>query len=147
MNREQKFGVKALVALATHEDLMQRVAVMKVQIGKHIQACPVSEKLSIHYAGLANHDALIDEKTGRAKTHLWHAFNDLVDHDSGYGKAHMSLDDQENYLTDPWDDESRCEHCYAAWKLIQERKEVRQQLGIAKRSIRALGKVAKGFYQ
>jgi hypothetical protein len=54
----------------------------------------------------------------------------------------MSYDDQENYLTDPWNDDTRCEHCYAAWRLIQDRKEVRQQLGRVKRSLRQLGKSA-----
>lgn len=133
---------KVIASLANHERLMQQVGVMKIQIGKHIEACPVSEKLSVHYAGIEKHDELIDKKTGRAKTHLWHAFNDLVEHDSGYGMSHMSYDDQENYLTDPWNDETRCEHCFAAWRLIQDRKEVRQELGKAKRSLRQLGKSA-----
>jgi len=133
---------KIIASLANHERLMQQVGVMKAQIGKHIDACPVSQKLSIHYAGGENQDELIDRATGRAKTHLWYAFNDLIEHDSGYGMSHMSYDDQENYLTDPWNDDTRCEHCYAAWRLIQDRKEIRQELGNAKRSLRQLGKSA-----
>ncbi len=133
---------KVIASLANHERLMQQVGAMKIQIGKHIESCPVSDKLSIHYAGIEKHDDLIDDKTGRAKTHLWHAFNDLVESDCGYGKKHMGYDDQENYLTDPWNDETRCEHCFAAWRLIQDRKEVRQELGKAKRSLRQLGKSA-----
>ena len=133
---------KVIASLANHERLMQQVGAMKIQIGKHIEACPISQKLSIHYSGSENQDDLIDRSTGRAKTHLWHAFNELIEHDSGYGMSNMDYDDQENYLTDPWNEKTRCEHCFAAWRLIQDRKEVRQKLGNAKRSLRQLGKSA-----
>lgn len=39
-------------------------------------------------------------------------------------------------------DADECEHCRRAWALILKRKEVRQELGAAKRAIRSLGRAA-----
>ena len=50
----------------------------------------------------------------------------------------LHLEKEEN----PLNEKTRCEHCFAAWRLIQDRKEVRQKLGNAKRSLRQLGKSA-----
>jgi len=134
------FADRVIEALAEHERLLQQVGLMKKQIGEHLKNCPVMLQSAV-WSSNAEYNQFYDEK-GLVKTHLWHAFNDLIDSDSGYGQCRMEYDDQENYLTDPWNDDTRCDHCYAAWRVIQDRKDVRQKLGSARRAIRALGKSA-----
>jgi hypothetical protein len=133
------FEARVITALANHERLLQQVGQMKKQIGAHLAECPVMKKASDWTLSATETKDLFDEK-GLVKTHLWGAFNELIE--GSYGMVRMDSDDQENYLTDPWCDETRCEHCYAAWRVIQERKEVRQELGRARRSLRQLGKSA-----
>lgn len=128
-----------VIALANHERLLQQVGQMKKQIGAHLAECPVMKKAGDWKLSAHETKDLFDEK-GLVKTHLWGAFNELIE--GSYGMVRMESDDQENYLTDPWNDDTRCDHCYAAWKVIQERKEVRQELGRARRALRQLGKSA-----
>lgn len=130
---------KFIVALANHERLMQQVGAMKKQIGASLAECPIMKRASDWNLSADETKDLFDDK-GLVKTHLWGAFNELIE--GSWGMARMERDDQENYLTDPWCDETRCEHCYAAWRVIQDRKEVRQELGKARRAIRQLGKTA-----
>ena len=131
---------RIIASLANHERLLQQVGQMKKQIGENLLKCPVMIRVNSEDIGSAEWDSLYDQK-GLVKTHLWAAFNTTIESDYG-GQIQMDRDDQENYLTDPWNDETPCEHCYAAWRVIQERKEVRQELGRARRSLRMLGKSA-----
>lgn len=80
---------------------------------------------------------LMDQK-GLVKTHLWEAFNETVESDYG-NQVSMNSDDQEIHLTE---EDTGCEHCYAAWRVIRDRREVRQKLGSARRALRMLGKSA-----
>lgn len=134
------FETRVITALANHERLLQQVGQMKKQIGAHLAECPVMKKASDWNISAQDAKDVYDEKTGLVKTHLWGAFNELIE--GSYGMVRMDRDDQENYLTDPWSDETRCEHCYAAWRVIQERRDVRQELGSARRALRMLGKSA-----
>lgn len=132
---------RVITALANHERLLQRVSQMKKQIGAHLAECPVMKRANDWNISAQDSKDIYDEKTGLVKTHLWGAFNELVEGSHG-GMVRMNLDDQENYLTDPWCDETRCDHCYAAWRVIQDRRDVRQELGQARRTLRMLGKSA-----
>jgi len=132
---------RVITALANHERLLQQVGQMKKQIGAHLAECPVMKKANDWSISAQDSKDIYDEKTGLVKTHLWGAFNELVEGSHG-GMVRMNLDDQENYLTDPWCDETRCDHCYAAWRVIQDRRDVRQELGQARRTLRMLGKLA-----
>lgn len=139
MKQAIPFEARVIAALANHERLLQQVGLMKKQIGEHINACPIMKK-AMDWDTPESERAELQDSKGMIKTHLWGAFNELID--GSYGMVRMEVDDQENYLTDPWCDETRCDHCYAAWKVIQARKEVRQHLGRARRSLRQLGKSA-----
>lgn len=130
---------KFIVALANHERLLQQVGAMKKQISESLNKCPIMIKAIDWDTPESERQQLYDSK-GLIKTHLWGAFNELIE--GSWSPVRMEHDDQENYLTDPWCDETRCEHCYAAWRVIQDRKEVRQALGKARRAIRQLGKTA-----
>lgn len=139
MNKAINFEARVIASLVNHERLLQQNATMKAQVSKHLNDCPIQKKALDWDTPETERYELQDDK-GRIKTHLWQAFNSEVA--GAWGPILMDPDEQENYLTDPWNDETRCEHCYAAWKLIQARKQVRQELGKAKRSLRMLGKSA-----
>jgi hypothetical protein len=130
---------KFIAALANHERLLQQVGLMKKQISESLNKCPIMIKAIDWDTPESERHELHDSK-GLIKIHLWGAFNELTQ--GSYGMIRLDSDDQENYLTDPWNDETRCDHCYAAWRVIQDRKEVRQALGRARRAIRQLGKTA-----
>ena len=115
---------------------MQEVAILKRDIGQALAACPVSVELSRWETSNARRDELTDPN-GRPKTHIWGALNftDIGCH--GY-PVRLDLNEIADFLADA----DECEHCQRAWALILKRKEVRQELGAAKRAIRSLGRAA-----
>ncbi|QLG93739.1 hypothetical protein HZF02_18055 [Pseudomonas yamanorum] len=137
MKQAIPFQTRVITALANHERLLQQVAQMKKQIGAHLADCPAMKKANDPDTIGDDYYALIDQK-GLVKTHLWEAFNNTVESDYG-NQVLMSYDDQEIHLTE---EDTGCEHCYAAWRVIQYRKDVRQELGRARRALRMLGKSA-----
>ena len=128
---------RVMSALANHERLLQQVSQMKKQIGAHLAECPVMQKAGDWTLSAEQTKDLYDEKM-RVKTHLWEAFNETVESDYG-NQVLMGYEDQEIHLTE---EDTGCEHCYAAWTVIQERRDVRQELGRARRALRMLGKSA-----
>lgn len=137
MKQAIPFETRVITALANHERLLQQVGQMKKQIGAHLAECPVMKTVNNPDIAQRVYEGLIDQK-GLVKTHLWEAFNDTVESDYGNQIA-MNSDDQEIHLTE---EDTGCEHCYAAWRVIQERRDVRQELGRARRALRMLGKSA-----
>ncbi|SBW79864.1 hypothetical protein PVE_R1G1978 [Pseudomonas veronii 1YdBTEX2] len=137
MKQAIPFETRVITALANHERLLQQVGQMKKQIGAHLAECPVMKKANDWNISAQDSKDLYDEKM-LVKTHLWEAFNETVESDYGNQVA-MNSDDQEIYLTE---EDTGCEHCYAAWRVIQERRDVRQELGRARRALRMLGKSA-----
>ena len=137
MKQAVPFETRVITALANHERLLQQVGQMKKQIGAHLAECPVMKKAGDWTLSAEQTKDLYDEKM-RVKTHLWEAFNETVESDYG-NQVLMGYEDQEIHLTE---EDTGCEHCYAAWKVIQERRDVRQELGCARRSLRMLGKSA-----
>lgn len=131
------FETRVITALANHERLLQQVGQMKKQIGAHLAECPVMKTVNNPDTNQRVFDGLIDQK-GLVKTHLWDAFNETIEGD--YGSPNLlDRDEQQDFLVD---EETGCEHCYAAWQVIQARRDVRQELGNARRSLRMLGKSA-----
>lgn len=137
MKQAIPFETRVITALANHERLLQQVGQMKKQIGAYLAECPVMKKANDWNISAQDSKDLYDEKM-RVKTHLWEAFNDTVESDYGNQIA-MNSDDQEIHLTE---EDTGCEHCYAAWRVIQERRDLRQELGRARRALRMLGKSA-----
>lgn len=131
------FEERVVAALAQHERLLQQIGAIKKQISKHLTECPVMKRVMDPDIGQLEYDGLISDK-GLVKTHLWEAFNETIESDYG-NQVQMQYDDQEIHLTE---EDTGCEHCYDAWREIQDRKGVRQELGAARRAIRALGKSA-----
>ena len=125
---------KYIKALARHERSQQEVRRLKMAIGESIAKCPVDVSVMKMCVGV---DALLDDK-GRTKTHIWHALRKVVD-DGPQNHRLLTSSEITAYLADT---ETGCQHCHEAWRLIQQRKAARQELGIAKRSIRRLGKSA-----
>lgn len=137
MKQAIPFETRVITALANHERLLQQVGQMKKQIGAHLAECPVMKKANDWQLGETEYKQLF-APTGLVKTHLWEAFNETGESDYGTRVA-MNSDDQEVHLTE---EDTGCEHCYAAWRVIQERRDVRQELGRARRALRMLGKSA-----
>ncbi|WP_448675829.1 hypothetical protein MOQ67_05160 [Pseudomonas sp. LY-1] len=131
------FETRVITALANHERLLQQVGQMKKQIGAHLAECPVMKKAGDWTLSAEQTKDLYDEKM-LVKTHLWEAFNETVESDYGNQIA-MDSEEQQDYLAQ---EDTGCEHCYAAWRVIQERRDVRQELGSARRALRMLGKSA-----
>jgi hypothetical protein len=137
MKQAIPFETRVITALANHERLLQQVGQMKNQIGAHLAECPVMKKANDWNISAQDSKDLYDEKM-LVKTHLWEAFNETVEGDYGSPQL-LDRDEQQDFLAD---EDTGCEHCYAAWRVIQERRDVRQELGRARRSLRMLGKSA-----
>ena len=137
MTKTVPFESRVITALANHERLLQQIGQMKKQITAHLSECPVMKKVNSLDIPLNEYYGLMDQK-GLVKTHLWEALNETVESDYG-NQVSMNSDDQEIHLTE---EDTGCEHCYAAWRVIQDRREVRQELGSARRALRMLGKSA-----
>ena len=127
---------KALSAIIRQERAMQEVAILTRDIGQALAACPVSVELNRWETSNARRAELTDQN-GREKNHIWEALNftDIGCH--GY-PVRLDIREIADYLADA----DECEHCRRAWALILKRKEVRQELGAAKRAIRSLGRAA-----
>lgn len=137
MKQTIPFETRVITALANHERVLQQVGQMKKQIGAHLAECPVMKKANDWNISAQDSKDLYDEKM-LVKTHLWGAFNETVEGDYG-NPVLMDRDEQQDYLAQ---DDTGCEHCYAAWQVIQDRRDVRQELGRARRALRMLGKSA-----
>ena len=127
---------KALSAIIRQERAMQEVAILKRDIGQALAACPVSVELG-RWDTSNTRRAELTDPNGRPKTHIWQALNFT---DIGCHGYPVRLDMRE--IADFLADADECEHCRRAWALILKRKEVRQELGAAKRAIRSLGRAA-----
>ena len=128
---------KFIAVLARHEMAVRALAHATKAIGYALGECPIQVELDNEYdlqwkgGGYSRIEQLTDDK-GRTKTHLWQALN---------GDGEDRLDDGEviEYLAD---EETGCPHCAKVWELIQKRKKVKQDLGVARRLVRYYGKEA-----
>lgn len=137
-------GDRAIAALVRHELAAAELTRIKKAIVAELEKCPITMVAYESY-GKPDHDKLFDGT--RVRHHLHEALTATVSDysDSGAYRPERRLDAEE--ITDQltgWDEDSEgaCPHCLAAWRLIQDRSKARAEAGIAKRLIRALGKVA-----
>jgi len=120
---------------AEYERSAQLVSDLTKKIGAALQACPIT--------GLAHESDFPGPDTqklwdgDKVKHHLWQAYHETTDADCYHWERRLNLGEQEEYLR-----EADCEHCLAAWRLIEDRKAARKAFGAAKRSVRAIGRVA-----
>lgn len=126
---------RMIEALARHERAIQAVASLKTKIGEELSKCSVEAELERRWKDTGYPGELVDSKV-YTKTHLWEALNERAG-DGGYGERGLNAGEIVEHLAD-----SECQHCMAAWELIQQRKDARQELGIARRLIRHYGKKA-----
>ena len=123
---------KAMDVIVRHERAKQAVDSLTRRIGVKLGHCPIS-RLPV------DDGSMYDEKS-RVKTHLWHAFNHREPCDSGYGEMGLCEDGVADALSAG--SEYACRHCKRAYQLILQRKHARQELGNARRAIRAMGRAA-----
>ena len=132
------FGARAIVALARHEKARQVADAFTGRIGAALDRCP--ETIAAYLSGWPDgSDTSYFDRHGRVKNHLWRAYNDTTECESGYGLRRLDADEQEEQLMPR---NGGCRHCLRAWRLIRDLSIARQELGNAKRAIRALGKSA-----
>lgn len=124
---------KAMDVIVRHERAKQAVDSLTRRIGVKLGHCSISKA----YDG--SDETMYDEKY-RVKTHLWQAFNHREPCDSGYGEMGFCEDGVADALSAG--SEYACRHCKRAYQLILQRKHARQELGNARRAIRAMGRAA-----
>lgn len=133
---------KFIKALARHELAVQALASATKDIGYALSDCPIQVELDVELdrqwtGGGSERIRQLTAAGGRTKTHLWMAF-------LGDGQDRLDDDEVTEYLAD---EETGCRHCAKAWELIQGRKNVKQELGVARRLIRYYGKQAVGLVE
>lgn len=124
---------KAMDVIVRHERAKQAVDSLTRRIGVKLSHCSISKACD------GSDEAMYDEKY-RVKTHLWHAFNHKEASSCGYGRVGLCEEGINDALSAG--SEFACRHCKRAWLLILRRKHARQELGNAKRAIRAMGRAA-----
>lgn len=124
---------KAMDVIVRHERAKQEVDSLTWRIGVKLGHCSLSKVICDGPFGGT------DDK-GRTKTHLWHAFNHKETSSCGYGRVGLCEEGISDALSS--NSEFACRHCKRAWQLILQRKHARQELGNARRAIRAMGRAA-----
>lgn len=148
------FATRVITALARHERAAGEIGIIKKAISDSLEKCPITiqanAQSSIFSSQSYPQEGLELWDGSRIRHHLHEVLQLTIDTGSGYG-GERKLDADEireelsGYNDDPLrrDDRSLgCPHCLAAWDLIIKRKEVRHELGNAKRALRNLGKTA-----
>lgn len=127
---------KYLAAIVRHERAAQANARLGREIGDALAKCPVNVEIG-QWETLNARRAELTTQDGRSKTHVWMALNftDIGSH--GY-PVRLHMEEIADYLAE----DPVCEHCQQAWQLILQRKQIREELGNAKRAIRNMGRAA-----
>jgi len=127
---------KYLAAIVRHERAAQANSRLSHEIGDALAKCPVNVELGQWETTNARR-AELTAQDGRSKTHVWMALNftDIGCH--GY-PVRLHMDEIADFLAE----DPVCEHCQQAWQLVLQRKQVREELGNAKRAIRSIGRAA-----
>jgi hypothetical protein len=145
-------GERAIAALVRYERAAAELARIKKGIVTTLEKCPTTieayenNNLNCDFLNVReeDHERLWDGS--RVRHHL-HEVLQLTYHDGGEYDPERKLDDYEirAALEGYSEDESqpyKCEHCLAAWLLVERRKLARREFGCAKRTVRAIGKTA-----
>lgn len=143
---------RAVAAPARYERAAAELGQIKKGIVAELEKCPITieayQGSSIdgvhHQQSQADIDRLWDGS--RVRHHLHQALKmrttDGGDYDIERGLHDYEIKDELRGLSFEEGAPYKCEHCLAAWLLIERRKLVRQEFGQAKRTVRALGKQA-----
>lgn len=141
------FATRVITALARHERAAGEIGVIKKAISDALEKCPITiqanEQSSIFSSqSYPQEESKLWDGT-RVMHHLHNVLQLTIDTGSGYGgERKLDADEIREELSGFSDDVNACPHCLAAWDLIIKRKEVRHELGNAKRALRNLGKTA-----
>lgn len=128
---------RALNAIIRYEQAARTLADLQKQIGVALSRCSVNIELDKALAASPQRDTSKLLVGDRVRTHLHEALTVEEPCDSGYGNRRLLGDE-----IGVWLEDSECAGCIEAWRLIVERKKVRQEFGIAKRVIRSIGRSA-----
>lgn len=128
---------RALKAIIRYEQAARAVAAVRKQLGAALSRCSVNIELDEALAASPQKDARRFMDGDRVRTHLHEALTVEEPCDSGYGNRRLQEDE-----IGVWLEDSECPGCIEAWRLIVERKKARHEFGIAKRAIRAIGRLA-----
>jgi len=116
---------RPLAAIVRFERASRAVTAATKAIADSISRCSVAE------AEIADgHGNKYRDSKGRLKTHLWQLLNREVEY----------FEDPEEFREEL--ESMQCPHCIETFRLIQERKAARKELGIAKRALRSIGRAA-----
>lgn len=143
---------RALAAIARYERAAGELGAIKKGIVAELEKCPITIEAyqgnSIDGVYRQQSQADIDRlwDGSRVRHHLHQVLKmrttDGGDYDIERGLHDYEVKDELRGLSFEAGDPYKCEHCLAAWMLIERRKLVRQEFGRAKRLVRALGKLA-----
>jgi hypothetical protein len=155
MSKSATLESRAIAVIARYERAAGELGRIKKGIVAELEKCPVTIEAyassSIGSPGLSSQsvsqkdfDRLWDGS--RVRHHLHEALQVTTESDFEYGSDRKLNGDEIRAELEGmgYDDDQphACPHCLAAWLLIERRKEVRREFGIAKRTLRALGKSA-----
>lgn len=146
------FEERVIAALVRHEQAAGELSRIKKGIVKELEKCPITieaygnSDLNCDFLNVSEEDHKRLWDGSRVRHHLHKVLNS-VSHDGGEYDRERKLYDYEirawlEGYSEEEDQPYACPHCLAAWALIERRKEVRKEFGIAKRAIRGLGKTA-----
>lgn len=145
-------GERAIAAIIRYESAAAELTKIKKGIVAELESCPITIEA---YQGNGIHGGFVeiskaDEKRlwdgSRVRHHLHEVLQVTTDDGGDYDRERKLRDDEiraelEGY-GDHVADAYKCEHCLAAWMLIERRKVIRKEFGTAKRVLRQLGKSA-----
>lgn len=152
MNKTATLESRAIAVIARYERAAGELGRIKKGIVAELEKCPITieaygnQNLNCDFrnGSQADHDRLWDGS--RVRHHLHEALQVTTESDFEYGSDRKLNGDEIRAELEGmgYDDDQphACPHCLAAWLMIERRKEVRREFGIAKRTLRALGKSA-----
>lgn len=146
------FESRVIAALARHERAAGELGRIKKGIVTELEKCPITieayqnSDLNCDFLNVSEEDHKRLWDGARVRHHLHLALQVLTDDGGDYDRERKLHDYEIRAELEGlgYDDEQphACPHCLSAWLLIERRKEVRQELGRARRSLRMLGKSA-----
>lgn len=152
MPEKKDFGSRVIAALARHERAAGELGLIKKGIVKELEKCPITieayqnSDLNCDFLNVSeeDHNRLWDGS--RVRHHLHEVLGITTNEGGDYDRDRKLREDEIRAelqgMGDDDDQPHACPHCLAAWLLIERRKDVRQELGRARRSLRQLGKSA-----
>lgn len=124
---------RELAAIVRFERVSRAVTAATKAIADSISRCSVAEAEIADGSGNKYRDS-----KNRLKTHLWQLLSSQVEYCEETGApSYLSPEELAEELSS-----MGCPHCRDTFRLIQERKAARKELGISKRALRSIGRAA-----